>query len=118
MRFISVDALQKFPLFNGDYDRSLANPNFVSGVEAVVDYIKDMPTIEIEIGGSKMYYMRTEHGTVAFPTFEALIAHLTKLYPGFHRYRSNKHGGTDVFIKRSNIFGGWKKVATITEAEV
>ena len=47
MRLIDVDRLLKeFPIRINHYDKENGNFRYVLGIEAVMDYVKEMPTVE------------------------------------------------------------------------
>ena len=46
MELIERAALKKVPMFNGKYDKEHANEHFIYGIESVMEYIEQMPTID------------------------------------------------------------------------
>lgn len=47
MRLIDADALERdFPIRINHYDEEHGNLHFVLGIETVIEYVQDMPTIE------------------------------------------------------------------------
>lgn len=47
MRLIDADKLSKeFPIRVNHYDKENGNFRYVLGIEAVMDYVKEMPTVE------------------------------------------------------------------------
>ena len=46
MRLIDADMLKDVPMFNGQYDRKNANENFILGIETVIDFINELPTVQ------------------------------------------------------------------------
>lgn len=48
MRLIDLDELKKFPIRVDTYDKENGNENFVMGIEAVLEYAENLPTIDKE----------------------------------------------------------------------
>lgn len=46
MELIDRAALKEVPMFNGKYDKEHANEHFIYGIESVMEYIEQMPTID------------------------------------------------------------------------
>lgn len=46
MRLIDADALMRFPIRLDHYDKENGNEHFVLGVESVLEYAENLPTIE------------------------------------------------------------------------
>lgn len=46
MELIDRAELKKVPMFNGKYDKEHANEHFIYGIESVMEYIEQMPTID------------------------------------------------------------------------
>ena len=47
MRLIDADALERdFPIRIGHYDKEHGNIHFVFGIESVLEYVNEMPTID------------------------------------------------------------------------
>ena len=49
MRLIDLDELLKFPIRIEHYDKKNGDEHFVYGVEAVLEYAENLPTIEPEV---------------------------------------------------------------------
>ena len=49
MRLIDADRLKDVPMFNGHYDKENADENFILGIETVVDFINELPTIPYDM---------------------------------------------------------------------
>lgn len=47
-RLIDVDELAKFPIRLNHYDRINGNEHYVFGIEAVLEYAENLPTIDAE----------------------------------------------------------------------
>lgn len=63
MRLIDADELKKVGLFNGKWDRENGNEHFMYGVECVIDFINNLPTIEAEpVKHGKWEEMRNAYG--------------------------------------------------------
>lgn len=48
MRLIDMDALMKYPIRINHYDKDNGNEDFVLGIESVLEYAENLPTIEAE----------------------------------------------------------------------
>lgn len=48
MRLIDADALMKYPIRINHYDKDNGNEDFVLGIESVLEYAENLPTIEVE----------------------------------------------------------------------
>ena len=48
MHLIDLDELKKFPIRADNYDKEHGNENFVMGIEAVLEYAENLPTIDAE----------------------------------------------------------------------
>lgn len=48
MRLIDMDALMKYPIRINHYDKENGNENFVLGIESVLEYAENLPTVEAE----------------------------------------------------------------------
>lgn len=46
MRLIDADALLKFPIRLTKYDKKNGNEHFVFGIESVLEYAENLPTID------------------------------------------------------------------------
>lgn len=46
MRLIDADELKKFPIRLDHYDTEHGNKHFVYGIEAVMEYVEELPTID------------------------------------------------------------------------
>lgn len=58
-RLISLDDLMKFPIRINHYDKEHGNEHFVLGIESVLEYAEQLPTIEarpVVHGEWKPYY--------------------------------------------------------------
>jgi len=63
MRLIDVDRLLKeFPIRINHYDKENGNFRYVLGIEAVMDYVKEMPTVEAE-PVRHGHWVRNDNGT-------------------------------------------------------
>lgn len=60
MRLIDVDRLLKeFPIRINHYDKENGNFKYVLGIEAVMDYVKEMPTVEaIPVEWLRMWFSK------------------------------------------------------------
>lgn len=63
MRLIDADKLQKeFPIRINHYDKENGDFRYVLGIEAVMDYVKEMPTVEaVPIGWLKKKYNEADN---------------------------------------------------------
>lgn len=48
MRLIDMDALMKYPIRLNHYDNENGNEDFVLGIESVLEYADNLPTVEAE----------------------------------------------------------------------
>lgn len=48
MRLIDADALMKYPIRINHYDKENGNEDFVLGIESVLEYADNLPTVEAE----------------------------------------------------------------------
>ncbi|WP_298481627.1 zinc ribbon domain-containing protein [uncultured Ruminococcus sp.] len=48
MRLIDADELMKYPIRINHYDKEHGNEDFVLGIESVLEYAENLPTIEAE----------------------------------------------------------------------
>ena len=48
MHLIDLDELKKFPIRADNYDKKHGNENFVMGIEAVLEYAENLPTVDAE----------------------------------------------------------------------
>ncbi len=49
MRLIDADRLKDVPMFNGKYDKENANAHFIMGIETVIEFINELPTIPCDM---------------------------------------------------------------------
>ena len=49
MRLIDADRLKDVPMFNGKYDKKNANKQFIMGIETVIEFINELPTIPYDM---------------------------------------------------------------------
>ena len=49
MRLIDADKLKDVPMFNGVFDKENANEHFIFGIETVIDFINELPTIPYDM---------------------------------------------------------------------
>ena len=49
MRLIDADRLKNVPMFNGKYDKENANEHFIMGIETVIDFINELPTVPYDM---------------------------------------------------------------------
>lgn len=49
MRLIDADRLKDVPMFNGRYDKENASEQFIFGIETVIDFINELPTIPYDM---------------------------------------------------------------------
>ena len=49
MRLIDADRLKDVPMFNGKYDKKNANEQFIMGIETVIEFINELPTIPYDM---------------------------------------------------------------------
>ena len=47
MRLIDLDELLKFPIRLDTYDKKNGNEHFVFGIESVLEYAENLPTVEV-----------------------------------------------------------------------
>lgn len=47
MRLIDLDELLKFPMRRDTYDRENGDKRFINGVESVLEYAENLPTVNI-----------------------------------------------------------------------
>lgn len=82
MRLIDADALNKFPIRTAYYDKEHGNKHFVLGIESVLEFAEQLPTIDaVEVTRCKdcQYYAQTDcFGEACCNTF---LRHSTVLIP-------------------------------------
>lgn len=49
MRLIDGDALKKFPIRRDHCDKEHANEHFLNGIETVLEYAAQLPTVDAEV---------------------------------------------------------------------
>ena len=49
MRLIDADKLKDVPMFNGIYDKKNANEHFIMGIETVIEFINELPTVPYDM---------------------------------------------------------------------
>lgn len=49
MRLIDADALKKFPIRRDHCDKEHANEHFLNGIETVLEYAAQLPTVDAEV---------------------------------------------------------------------
>lgn len=60
---ISRDALKQFPVRRDHYDEENGNENFISGVESVLEYAEQLPTVDaVRVVRCKEYKWYVENG--------------------------------------------------------
>ena len=49
MRLIDADKLQEFPIRANRCDKEHANTHFINGIETVLEYAEQLPTVDAEV---------------------------------------------------------------------
>lgn len=99
MRLIDLDELKKFPIRADNYDKEHGNENFVMGIEAVLEYAENLPTIEAESESEKSIGVKIMGNNE--------IAFMRDLHMLFRKYSIDKCAAKEnkiIFISNDNTF--------------
>ena len=72
-RLIDVDALMQFPIRLNHYDRVNGNEHYVFGVEAVLEYAENLPTIDVEPVQHGRWIDRGDYITTAYGSLDLKV---------------------------------------------
>lgn len=72
-RLIDVDELAKFPIRLNHYDRINGNEHYVFGIEAVLEYAENLPTIDAEPVRHGRWIDRGDYVTTAYGSLDLKI---------------------------------------------
>lgn len=105
MWLIDLDELKKFPIRVDTYDKEHGNENFVMGIEAVLEYAENLPTIDAESNSEKMIGVKRMGNVKIMGNNE--IAFMRDLHMLFKKYSIDKCAVKEnkiIFISNDNTF--------------
>lgn len=64
-KYIDLDKLKEFPVRAGHYDQEHGNEHFIFGIEAVLEYIEQLPPADVEPVVHAKWIARSDKGIIS-----------------------------------------------------